>query len=248
MTPLNNPIHRNGPVAIYELTGGADPARLEALLAIYQEQFPQYAHYAPRIRRRAPQPSAHDPRFLLHYWLVELDGQPVALRMFRTVRPRRCGLAHALAVRPAFREVEVCGRRLSEFIIFQCLSQVIADAQALGDPPAYGMVNEVDSPRLMEHYRQMGILELPAHYAEPIFPPEGAQPAAEPPALTFHPMILGFLPAPGFDSAAADPAIVADFIRAFLVDHYGLPEDHPAVQQAIQSIGEVDGSRPLMNS
>jgi hypothetical protein len=236
----SQPILQTGPVAIYELLGAGDPVRLESLLAIYMEQFPQYAHYAPRIRRRASYPADHDPRFVLHYWLVEVDGLPAGIRLFRYVRSRRCGLANALAVIPHFRYVRVNEERLSEFIIHACLKQVIADAQACYDLPVYGMVNEVDAPQLMAHYRRMGIRELPVQYMEPVFAPADDRAPADPPLIVPHPMTLGFLPAPGGDHAADDREIIGDFVRAFLIDHYGLPEDHALVRQAIRSISLPD--------
>jgi hypothetical protein len=50
--------------------------------------------------------------------------------------------------------------------------RVIHDAKQKGDLPLYGMVNEVEPHRLMEHYMRNGLVQLPLKYVEPIFPSE----------------------------------------------------------------------------
>jgi GNAT superfamily N-acetyltransferase len=232
------PIIQQDSVAIYELLGSGDGPRVEALLSLYARLFPQYAHYVPRMRRRAPFPSANSRGHVVHYWLVEVDGQPAGLRTFRCIPARRCGLAHALAVDPAFRKVNVGGKRLSTFIIYNCLEQVIRDAEALGQPPVWGMVNEVEYERLMQHYNNQGIIELPVRYVEPIFPPpdENRTRERELELIEFSPMFLGLLPNPALLMASYHLEVLTDFVLAFLVDHYGLPEEHPEVCAVLASI------------
>ncbi|HCK65832.1 MAG TPA: hypothetical protein DHW49_06180, partial [Anaerolineae bacterium] len=67
---------------------------------------------------------------------------------FRYVRHRHCGLAHALAIDPDFREIVVDDKKLSVFVIYECLNQIIRDAKQNGDSPVLGMVNEVETSRL----------------------------------------------------------------------------------------------------
>src|SRR5687767_4296969 len=154
-------VRQAGNVSIYDLLGSGDTHRLEKMLGLYARLFPQYEHYVPRMRRRAQFGNEYREGHVVHYWLVEVDGQPAGLRTFRYVRNRHCGLAHALAIDPAFRNVMVNGRRLSVFIIYECLEQVIRDAREKGDPPVFGMVNEVEPDRLMEHYIRNGLVQLP---------------------------------------------------------------------------------------
>ena len=227
-----------GAVKVWELIGSGDETRIEAMLGIYARLFSQYAHYVPRMRRRAAFSEEHRAGHIVHYWLLEVNGQPAGLRMFRYVRNRNCGLAIALAVPPEFREVLVAGQKLAQFLVCECLDQVVADAKKYGDPPALGMVNEVEFPRLMEHYKHFGICELPVKYVEPVFPPEqeGRSRAEELALLRFLPISLGFLPNPGLNVQDYPVERVADFVLAFLVDHYGLPPDHPQVQAALDSI------------
>jgi hypothetical protein len=225
-------------VQVYDLLGSGDEERIEKMLGLYEKLFPQYQHYVPRMRRRAQFGNEHREGHVVHYWLIEVDGQPAGIRTFRYIRNRHCGLAHSLAVDPKFREVRVMGRRLAVFIIYECLAQIIKDAKQLGDPPVLGMVNEVEPDHLMEHYIRNGLVQLPLKYAEPIFPPEVAgRSRLEELAIThFSPMHMGFLPNPEIKIDKYNRKLITDFVNAFLVDHYGLPEDHPAVLDVIQTI------------
>ncbi len=231
-------IRSEGDVKIWSLLGSRDNARIEAMLSLYAELFPQYSHYLPRMRRRAEFGEERRAGHVVHYWLVEVDGKPAAIRTFRYVRERHVGLAHALAVEPAYRKVTVDGQRLSMFLVHACLDQVIADAKRLGDGQVYGMVNEVESPHLMEHYRKNGILELPVDYVEPVFPAEqsGRSRIEEIALVHFSPMFLGFLPSIIQRIQFYTGELIADFAMAFLVDHYGLPVEHPRVQAVLNSI------------
>lgn len=231
-------VRSEGNIKIWSLLGSGDTERIEALLSLYAELFPQYAHYIPRMRRRADYGAEHRAGHIVHYWLLEVDGQPAALRTFRYVRERRVGLAHALAVKPAYRTVNVGEQRLSMYLVRACLDQILSDAQQLGDEFAFGMVNEVESPALMEHYKKNGILELPVKYMEPVFPGEqpGRTREKEIALIRFAPMFLGILPdtSKGIPFYTSD--MVASFAQAFLVDHYGLPIEHPQVQSILNSI------------
>ncbi len=224
--------------AIYDLTGSEDQARIESLLGLYERLFPRYRHYVPRMRRRLQYQPEHRPGHVVHYWLVEVDGQPAGIRTFRYVRGRRCGLAHALAVDPAFRDIRVRDAKLSIFVIHECLNQVIRDAVERSDPPPLGMVNEVEPDRLMEHYIQNGLVQLPIQYKEPIFPPpdENGNREAELAAITFSPMHLGFLPNPRLNIGKYTRSMIADFALAFLTDHYGLPADHQVTLEVLRTI------------
>jgi hypothetical protein len=233
-------IFEQGNVAIYDVLNSDDTPRIEALLELYGRLFPQYQRYTPRMRRRAQFGSEHREGHIVHYWLVEVDGQPAGLRTFRYVKKRHCGLAHALAVDPLFRKVEVQGKRLAVFIIYECLAQIIRDAAEQGDTPPLGMVNEVEPERLMEHYTRNGLVQLPIQYVEPIFPPEveGRSRADELAATVFAPMRMGFLPNPNMKIETYSRAMITEFALAFLSDHYGLPENHPTVISVLASIKE----------
>jgi GNAT superfamily N-acetyltransferase len=229
---------RRDRAAVYELLGSGDEARIEAMLGLYQRLFPQYQHYVQRMRRRARFGNELREGHVVHYWLVEVDGQPAGIRTFRYVRKRHCGLAHALAVAPEFRDEQVGGRRLSVFLIYECLAQVIRDSSANGGAPALGIVNEVETHRLMEHYERNGLIQLPLKYKEPIFLPEveGRSRADELSLVKFSPMRIGFLPNPNARIEIYSREMLVNFILAFLTDHYGLPETHPVVLDTLNSI------------
>jgi hypothetical protein len=225
-------------VAIYELLGSGDDERINAILGLYQMLFPQYQHYIRRMRRRVKYQNEHRQNHIVHYWLIEVENQPIGLRTFRYVRHRKCGLAHALAIHPDFREVEVHDKKLAVFVIYECLQQIIRDAKECGDEPVLGMVNEVETSRLMEHYERNGLIKLPLKYVEPIFPPavEGRSRDEELALIKFSPMHMGFLPNPEIKIETYTREMITDFIFAFLVDHYGLPENHPVVLEVLNSI------------
>jgi hypothetical protein len=231
-------VEQIGNVAVYDLLGSGDTDRIEKMLGLYARLFPQYEHYVPRMRRRAQFGNEYREGHVVHYWLVEVDGQPAGLRTFRYVRNRHCGLAHALAIDPAFRNVMVNDRRLSVFIIYECLEQVIRDAREKGDPPVLGMVNEVEPDRLMEHYIRNGLVQLPLKYVEPIFPPEmeGRSRLEELAITRFSYMHMGFLPNTELKVEGYTREMLVDFAKAFLVDHYCLPEEHPAVMEVLETI------------
>ncbi len=231
-------VRQDGFVKVWALLGSRDTTRIEAMLGLYAKLFPKYGHYVPRMRRRAEFGEERRAGHIVHYWLVEVDGQPAAIRTFRYVHNRQVGLAHALAVDPAYRQVTVGGQRISMFLVHACLDQIMLDAKRLGDPPPLGMVNEVESSHLMEHYKRHGILELPVHYVEPIFPSEqfGRSREEEIALINFSPMFLGLLPDVAAGLRMFTSELVSNFALAFLVDHYGLPVDHPQVQSVLDSI------------
>ena len=231
-------VNQQGNTAIYELLGSGDESRIESMLGLYQTLFPQYQHYVQRMKRRVKFENEYRKDNVVHYWLIEVENQPVGLRTFRYVRHRRCGLAHALAIHPDFRETLVGDKKLAVFVIYECLNQIIRDAKEKGDVPVLGMVNEVETSRLMEHYERNGLIQLPLNYVEPIFPPEveGRSRADELAQIKFSPMHMGFLPNPEIKIESYTHEMITDFVFAFLVDHYGLPENHPVVTEVLNSI------------
>lgn len=234
-----NSISQDKKVAIYELAGGRDKARLERMLELYARLLPRYAHYTAFMRHEALQRPDADSRFVVHYWLVEVDGKPVGMTSFRYVPARGCGLGHSLAVVPECRKMLVDNeRRLSVYIIDSIVRQVQADAHAAGDPEPVGLVVEVEIGMLMEHYKRYGFIEFPINYYEPIFPVDGKTHSQEVrlDRLEFHPMHLGLFPVAGREVDPADHDLLTKAVLAFLVDHYRLPADHDFVKDVLASI------------
>jgi hypothetical protein len=234
-------VRSDGNIKIWSLLGSGDTLRIEAMLRLYAELLPRYAHYIPRLRRRTEWGEERRLGHIVHYWLLEVDGEPAALHTFRYVQKRRVGLSHALAVKPAFRNEYVCWQPLSMYLLHACLEQVLVDAKALGEESTYGVVSEVEPSHLMDRYMENGILELPLAYVKPVFPAEQpGRPRAEEIALThFVPMFLGILPDASKSIPFYTSDLIANFALAFLIDHYGLPIEHREVQSVLSSIPPV---------
>jgi hypothetical protein len=234
-------VRSEGNIKIWSLLGTGDTARIEAMLRLYAEFLPKYAHYIPRLRRRAERGEKHRLGHIVHYWLLEVDGEPAAFHTFRYVQKRRVGLSHALVVKPAYRNIYVRWQPLSMYLLNACLDQVRADAKGLGEEFTYGVVSEVEPSHLMNRYMENGVLKLPLVYAKPVFPPEqpGYTRMEEIALAHFVPMFLGILPdaTKGIPFYTSD--LIANFALAFLIDHYGLPVEHQQVQSLLSSIPPV---------
>jgi len=217
-------------VEIYELLGSGDCDRLDAMLALYAQYFSEYAHYVPRMRRRAQHPSEKREGQVAHYWLFEYEGKPVGLTTFRYIVKRECGLGVSFAVDTAARSICVNNQRFSAFVISQIMKQLKKDA-ARTDTGLYGLVTEVEHRSLMEHYKKMGMLELPMQYFEPVYPPEnGDNLQSRIEKITFIPVILAVIPNGGF---ALNKPMLTNFTEAFLIDHYELSKSHPMVKKML---------------
>lgn len=221
-------------INIYELLASGDEERLEAMLALYARFFPEYAHYVPRMRRRAQYPPEKREGHIAHYWLFEYEDKPIGLTTFRYIAERECGLGISFALEREMRSVRVAGRRLSAFVISQIMNQLKEDA-ARTDTKMYGLVTEVEHRSLMENYKKMGMLELPMQYFEPIYTPEqqGEDLQSRIEKLSFIPVILAIMPNGEFELSKP---LLRDFAAAFLVDHYELPKAHPMLQKTLNSI------------
>ena len=106
---------------------------------------------------------------------------------------------------------------------------------------------EIESPKLVNGYKRYGytILELPVDYLEPPFMYEYTR-FIEPDVLAklqFEPMHLVIFPVGGKHLDPNDTALLTNITLGLLIDHYGLSEDHWAVQRALASINQV-GTRP----
>lgn len=228
-------------VAVHELLGSGDSARVETMLSLYGKLFPNYEHYIPRMRRRSIFNTDAKPGSIAHYWLIEVNDKPIGLTTFRYIHARNCGLGISFALLPEARTITTIeGQRLSAFIISKILDQLLADAEQMYATNFLGLVTEVEHIELMNHYKRMGMLELPIKYHEPIFPPEDNEQTRddELKLVKFLPAILGFTPNPMIEQIRFDRKTLVNFALAFLTDHYGLPEEHLKVQSVLESIPE----------
>ena len=144
---------------------------------------------------------------------------------------RNLGLGIYLAIRLAYRRLTFGPqRRLSEVLIAAARAQLRTDAATAGQPPPRGLAVEVEVPQLIPHYRAYGFVELPVEYQEVRRNAEDMQ------RMEFHPVQLGIFPLDGETISPYDPTLLANTVRAFLVDNYGLSEEHWVVRRALESI------------
>lgn len=231
-----------GVVRIYDVMGGKNTEYLEFLLDLYREFFPAYIPVLSKVREKALSPANLDPRFVSHQWVTMLEGNPIGLVSFKFAVRHNLGLALSLAVRPAYRSLAWGEyRRFSNFLHTQMMKQQEIDSVMCGLPPLPGVVAEVEKisgpndprARLHEHYKEYGAVPLPITYHEP----DSARNLSAPTEENAHPMQLYIFPAHiKQDEDLLDADMLERVITAFLVDHYGLPEDYWIVQQARQSI------------
>lgn len=229
-------VYEDSQTRILELLGSGDVERIEAMLVLYSQLFPEYKHYTARMRRRAALPVDARPGHIAHYWLIEVDGKPAGMTTFRFIYRRNCGLGVSVGLDRSVRSVMVEGERLSSFIMAETLRQFARDKKSMGGTDLLGMVTEVEHRELMEHYKQFGMLELPVDYFEPIFAPNGHHPEEPTEPASYKPVILGFMPSPEASMDWYDCTTLTDFALAFLVDHYGLSEDNRIVNTVVESI------------
>lgn len=221
-------------LTIYELLASGDDERIETMLTLYAKFFPEYAHYVPRMRRRAQFSGDRREGHLAHYWLFEYEGEAVGLSTFRYIPKRKCGIGVSFAIETEARSIRIGEKRLSAFVITEIMKALRKDAER-SNGECYGLVTEVEHLNLMAHYKTMGMLELPMKYLEPIYPPEeeGDDLQSRIEKISFVPVFLAITPYKEFELSKS---LLRNFAEAFLVDHYELPRSHPMVQKTLMSI------------
>lgn len=229
-------------LSIQEVLGGT-PRDLEDLLTIHANLFPQYTYYHAYMRQRAQQPPVADSGSIEHWWLIRLNDQAVAIRFFKYIPARNCGVALAIGIKPEYRH-HTFGRyrRFSEAILSASLQQILSDAETAGKPKPLGMVVEIEQYLCPRYFGKYGYIRLPIDYLEPSFTAEAKPFLNDTTPLEFRSITLGILPADSelFDSL--DEKMLNDVVLALLVDHYGLPEDHWVVRRARASIQTALGA------
>lgn len=237
------PIDSSGQdITISEVLGGSQ-RDLDDMLTIHSELSPEYAHYQPYMRTRAQHPPDANPLFIEHWWLLRFDGEAAAINITKYVPGRNCGIGLETAIRPAYRKRTFGDySRLAEALFRTNVRQFQADAEALGRPNPVGLIGEAED-YLLDRYDSYGFIRLPIDYLEPSNSQE-ALAAGEREGtseLVFHPLTLCLLKNEKSQLAPSDPAVLRDIACAFLVDHYGLPEDHANVRRALASISRLSG-------
>ncbi|MDK1028473.1 MAG: hypothetical protein QGM50_09155 [Anaerolineae bacterium] len=233
-----NAIYEDSQIKIFELLGSGDTKRIEAMMRLYRQLFPEYAHYTKRMEKRTAFPPERRSGQIAHYWLVEQNNKPIGFTTFRYLHKRKCAIGVAFGIETEARKQNIHDQRLSTFVTSEVMGQLERDSELLGAPDFWGLVTEVEHRDLMEHYKRTGMIELPIKYYEPIFPVEsnGKSPQDRLEAVEFKVAILGIIPNPKVSIRNYVNNVLRDFALAFLVDHYGLPEDHEIVNSVTNSI------------
>lgn len=230
-----------GIVRIYDVMGGKNTEYLDALLELYREFFPSYIPVLPKVREKALSPVNLDSRFISHQWVAVLEKEPIGLVSFRFETRQNLGLGLSLAIRPAYRSLAWDNyRRFSHFLNTQMVEQQEIDASMCGLPPLLGVAVEVEQltgpndprARLYEHYKEYGFVPLPITYHEP----DSARNLLSSTEDNAHPMQLFILPVHIKENDIFSVDTLEWVINVFLVEHYGLSQDHWIVQEALKSI------------
>ncbi|NDJ76203.1 MAG: hypothetical protein GYB65_08080 [Chloroflexi bacterium] len=226
-------------LVVSEVLGGST-RDIEDMIAVHLELFGKFEAYVPYMRERALQPPNADPGCIYHWWLARIADEPAAVRYFKYIPARHVGLSLGVAVRKKFRPLtfgEQYGR-FSNMMILTSLKQVQADAEAMGNPVPLGIAAEVEE-YLRPRYAEYNFIEYAVDYQEPSSTPDATAASGEgeqDEQLSFRPIQIGLFK---LENTAFDPysrETQENIVKAFLIDHYELPVEHWAVQQALRSI------------
>jgi hypothetical protein len=164
----------------------------------------------------------HPPHNITHPWLFLLDGEPVGEFIFHTALDRRVVQLHYLAMDQRGRDALPHGwlTEVTNSIEVACQQ----DAKAHGVALLALSAEIFCTPRDYRRWRRQGFHILAMDYQEPLAGREWASdPDAAFGALT---MIVRETSA----GLLAGPDVVLEAVlSAYLLDYYGLPQDHPEV-------------------
>jgi hypothetical protein len=236
MFNLNVP---NYNVTIHDITGGNNIAYLDKFLSIFVQLLPAYEFAVPTLKKIAQRPNNFNPALIEHQWLMEINGQPAGMTVFKYAAKRGLGFGLYLGILPEYRKIAFGEfNRLSEFVVAATRVQLQIDALELGQQIPVGYLAESIEPKLVSRYEKDGFTLLDINYLEPLLP--GGRithvSSKELGKTEFHSVYLGIFPIGYKHINANDPTLLQNATLALLVDHYNLPENHRVVQQTLDSI------------
>ena len=213
-------------IIFLEPMASASPEHVDALVELHQRWFPDYGYAIDEIRDNASGVNGRDDR-IVHQVLAFVDEVPAGFILIHSNLLRRVGLIHFIAVEQEFRSLDHGGQRLSAALVSHGVSLVAADLARAGDGPTHGVTAETEES-MIPVWERLGFAVLPFPYAEPHF---GVQWAAHGEPTFFDRTLVGTpIDSGPYDLEAAGRASAS----AFLLDHYLLPSDHPAVAMLSQ--------------
>jgi hypothetical protein len=231
-------IHEIG-LVIHDLVGG-NSHFIDKYMAIYEELFPQYLHYAPMMRQRAENSLDENAVEKWHQWLLIVKDQPVGLIGFLYNKNRNTGVLLDFAIKPDARNIRSRENlRFANLCLNLAMQELVQDAQAEGHAAPLCMVAEVEYPALLKRYKEYGYKEFPLEYFEPPYTPEllevlGREKIFD--KIDYQRMFVGAFEIPGHPFDLTAPGVIKTILFTLLEDHYHLPADHWLVKKMIQEI------------
>lgn len=222
---------------------GLDSPHLRAAIELFREIFPEDLRYVPYVRECARRRSPDHPATLDHVWTVEVEGEPVGVRIFSYVHTRDIGHGAYVGLLKPYR-----GLGIGTWLVEQTLRQLQADAAALDQPEPLGYCVEVEpigsaqsaaerllfQRRLAFHIHAGGV-PLDVDYVEPPMIRDVSY--ISPEQLTGiepKPMELIFYPIQSDQWLGRE--VQLQIVEGLLLDVYRLDRADPLVQRAIESI------------
>jgi GNAT superfamily N-acetyltransferase len=173
-SPMPGPDGGPNNTVIQEVIGSESPY-LPAAVQVFRAIFPTYEHYAPYIYACALQTSYNHPGTFDHVWLVEQNGNPIGLRIFRYVPERDFGFDAFIGLLDGYHN-----QGIGTWLIEQTLKQLCMDAERFGRPEPSGCCAEVEPIQMartedqrqinearVAFYRKQGGFLLDVDYIEP---------------------------------------------------------------------------------
>ena len=240
---------RQGTLRIFEVAQG-NFAKLQAMKSLVDELTPNLRHDQARLDALARGDVSELKHKAPHNWLIEIDGVPAGLISFTYLEKANVGIAHNLAIRSRHRQFNFGSfRRMSEFLVYLAMQQLLSDASSLVSSDPVGLLVEAESSattrdpqtqrrrdHLFNRYEEYGLIELPVSYHAPRdLVRTDIEPIIGQERPGFRPMRLGIFPhVPTAEILA--PESLGRLLVAFLWHHYGLDQQHWAVMHGIASI------------
>jgi len=238
-----SPIHLNE-LLLHEV-GAAETDLQEALLALFQEIFPQYHRYVHHIRQSMQLGQALNPRVLPHHLLIERKGEFIGFQLLNYLPRWNVGFGRYIGIKPSYR-----GRGIGYRIHQWARERLQADAAAHGRPTPIGFCAEVDPPetapddeeralrqrRLAIFTRKYGGIDLDVDYREPAMI-NGLSTEQPDEAAPGEPQPMRLLLFPTIPILYVSPADTRRLVKAVLLDHYRLDEESQLVRSILASVG-----------
>lgn len=219
-------------VEVIDVVDGASGGEIAALQAVFARHFPSYLHTLDDIATDAALPS-HREGVVVHQWLILVADEPSGIILFESNVVRQCGPVMYFAVDHRYRSLVLDGNQLSKMSTWLSVPQMLEDG---GSTMLGGCAERHPT-------YPARLVRLDVDYAEPI---GGRHWRAHGKSndIIWRPMSLHWTPRPDLRPVLEVPGIGHDvtsrIVAAYLIDHYGIPPDHPRVQHLAGSQAHRD--------